>query len=441
MPSRAELRVRGEQVLRGIVIAVLAVMLWRSLGSARDDAPASVDNRGISGNALAKWSALATPPGTIHLRLDTVPSPVQREWLSALAGAGSKVTWTGTLPPLMIDARPIAAPTGGTRVFVSAPRGSSVVLSDDIGPIDTVRSPSMGASIALGAGDNHFAARTNGSTATTNRSDSVIVRRLLVIGNAGWESKFVVAALEEEGWKVDAFIRVAPGVDVTQGSAAVIDTARYSAVIALDGAAAPYAARIASFVQTGGGVVMEADAATLEGMSALRAGNVGNAVALNTNAERAESMSLATLRLDPIVTLRADAIPLEKRGAAIAVAARRVLAGRVVQTGYQDSWRWRMTGGDAGLRDHRQWWSELVSSVAYAPSVAVATTSPEGALQSNRADQAPLAGLVEALGSANPAGNAPERGATGSTWLMLLFAVLAFTLVGEIASRRMRGAA
>jgi len=432
------MRLRGEQLLRAIVIAVLAVMLWRSLGSGRDNSPASVDNRGVGSNALAKWSTLATAPRGIHLRLDSVPSPVQREWLSALAGAGSSVTWSGSLPPLMIDARPIAAPTGGTRVFVSAPRGSSVALSDDIGAIDTLRTQSMGASIALGAGDNHLSARANGSTATTSRSDSVIVRRVLVIGNAGWESKFVVAALEEEGWKVDAFIRVAPGVDVTQGSAAVIDTARYSAVIALDSAAAPYAARIASFVRSGGGAVMEADAAALESMSALRAGNVGNAVASSNNP--AESVNLATLRLNPIVSLRDDAIPLEKRGAAVAVAARRVLAGRVVQTGYQDSWRWRMTGGDAGLRDHRQWWSGLVSSVAYAPSVPV-STSAETTIQSRQADQAPLAALVQALGPAVNATNAHERGTAGSIWPMLFFAVLAFALVAEIASRRMRGEA
>jgi hypothetical protein len=100
-----------------------------------------------------------------------------------------------------------------------------------------------------------------------------------------------------------------------------------------------------------------------------------------------------------------------------------------------------MTGGDAGLRDHRQWWSGLVSSVAFAPSVSAATTSTDNAIHSNGADQAPLAGLVEALGSATPAANAHERGATPSTWLMLLFAVLTFSLVAEVASRRMRGAA
>src|SRR6185503_15174723 len=115
------------------------------------------------------------------------------------------------------------------------------------------------------------------ATASTIPRDSVMLHKVLVIGDAGWESKFVVAALEEAGWKVDAFIRVAPTVDVTQGSAAVIDTARYSAVVALDGAASPYASRIIEFARTGGGVVLAPPAASLDAMAALRAGAVGRA--------------------------------------------------------------------------------------------------------------------------------------------------------------------
>ena len=151
----------------------------------------------------------------------------------------------------MIDAQPVASPTGGTKVLVAAPNGSSVVMSDDIGVIDTLRAQSGGATVALGAVAGHLTARVKGSVASTVQRDSVVLHKVLVIGDAGWESKFVVAALEEEGWKVDAFIRVAPGVDVTQGSTAVIDTSRYSAVVALDGAASPYANRIIEFARTG----------------------------------------------------------------------------------------------------------------------------------------------------------------------------------------------
>ena len=147
---------------------------------------------------------------------------------------------------------------------------------------------------------------------------------MLVIGDAGWESKFVVAALEEEGWKVDAFIRVAPNVDVTQGSAAVIDTARYSAVVALDGAASPYASRIIEFARTGGGVVLTPQAATPDAMAPLRVGAVGRTTGDARAAQAGGSVTLTTLALAPITSLRSDAVPLERRAGTVATAARRV---------------------------------------------------------------------------------------------------------------------
>jgi hypothetical protein len=111
-------------------------------------------------------------------------------------------------------------------------------MSDEVGVIDTLPQHDAGASVTLNSMAGRLSARAKSSVASTVVRDSVVLRRILVIGEAGWESKFVVAALEEEGWKVDALIRVAPGVDVTQGSAA-IDTSRYSAVIALDAGVSP----------------------------------------------------------------------------------------------------------------------------------------------------------------------------------------------------------
>ena len=74
-----------------------------------------------------------------------------------------------------------------------------------------------------------------------------------------------------------------------------IDTARYSAVVALDSAASPYTARIAEFVRSGGGLVMEPGAALLGDMSSLRAGNVGDVLSSSTSreAEYLASMSAA----------------------------------------------------------------------------------------------------------------------------------------------------
>jgi hypothetical protein len=412
------MRVRIEQFLRGVVIAVLAVMLWQSLRGTGGSGARVIRGRGLGGNALPRWSALANPPGRIHVQLDSTPAPLERAWLGALVGAGTNVSWNGELAPVMIEARPIASPTGGTRLLVAAPSGNSIVLSDDIGPIDTVRPQSTGASIDLGSVSDRVTASAKGSLASTLRRDSLVLKKVLAIGTASWESKFMVAALEEDGWKVDAFIRVAPGVDVTQGPAAAIDTSRYSVVIALDSAASPYASRINEYVRNGGGLVLGPGAAALGAMAGLRAGNVADS---------------------SIAALRGDAIPLQKRSSAVTVAARRVGAGRIVQLGYADTWRWRMTGGDDGVRDHRKWWTGLVGSVASAGvltrEVAIKPTHRSG----TSGDEAPFAGLVAAIGTSSPSIGSASFGKSAD-WRVLLFAVLAVALLAEIALRRARGA-
>jgi hypothetical protein len=426
------MRVRLEHVLRGVVIAVLAVMLWQSLHEQTDSGRQPVSARGV-GNALVKWSALAKAPSGVHVQLDGMPSQLEREWLGALAGAGSSVTWSGDLAPVMVDAQPVASPAGGSEVIVAAPNGSSIVFGDEIGVIDTVHAQSGGAALALMSVVGRVTACVKGSLASTVQRDSVVLHKVLVIGNAEWESKFVVAALEEEGWKVDAFIRVAPGVDVTQGSAAPIDTSRYSAVVALDGAASPYANRIIEFARTGGGVVLGPQAASLDAMALLRAGVVGRSTSEARAVQSGGSVTLATLALSPIILLRSDAIPLERRAGSVAIAAKRIGAGRSLQLGYEDTWRWRMGGGDGAVRDHRIWWTGLVSSVAYAPRVPRAATSTP-------TDEAPMVGLVAAIGPATSMAAMSNLAGSPSDWAAWLFVLLTLALVGEVASRRLRGA-
>jgi hypothetical protein len=437
------MRFRVEQVLRGIVIVILAVMFWESLHEQTDSGGRSVSARGIGRAALADWSLFSKAPSTIHVQLDSVPSKLERAWMGALAGAGSSLTWGGDLPAVMIDAQPVASPARGTRVLIAAPGGSSVVLSDDVGVIDTLRAQGSGASVTLNSVAHRLTARTKNSVASTLTRDSVVLHRILVIGEAGWESKFVVAALEEEGWKVDALIRVAPGADVTQGSAA-IDTSRYSAVVALDAGASPYANRITEFARNGGGVILGPGAASLDAMAPLRAGAVGRSMSQSRAIHSGGSVSLATLALAPIASLRSDAVPLERRGGVVAIAARRVGAGRALQLGYEDTWRWRMGGGEQAVRDHRVWWTGLVSSVVYGPRPSPATTaSPSSPAQSGvpRAggNQAPLADLVANIGPSVTIG-LTSSSRSGGTPILWLFMALAAALLGEVASRRMRGA-
>jgi hypothetical protein len=418
--------------LRAIVIVTLAGLLWQSLHEQPSAGSPDVTAKGM-GVALPKWSALSRAPGRIHVQLDSVPSPLERAWLHALAGAGSSVTWSGDLPPLMIGAQPVASPVGGVRASVTAPSGSAVVMGDEVGVVDTLRAENAGAAVTLGSVAGLLTARVKGSVASTVERDSVLLHKVLVIGEAGWESKFVVAALEEDGWKVDAFIRVAPGVDVTQGSPAVIDTSRYSAVVALDGAASPYANRIIEFARSGGGVVLSPQAASLDAMAPLRAGAVGRATSEARSIQASGGVNRTTLALAPIMLLRGDAVPLEKRGATVAIAARRIGAGRALQTGYADTWRWRMAGTEGTERDHRAWWTGLVSSVAYAvrqPRTVAATT----------ADDAPAASLVAAIGPGAPAGAMANTVRNPAHWTAWLFLLLCLGLIGEVASRRLRGA-
>ena len=285
MPSRADLAVAIERGLRAVLIAALAVLLWQSLHKQPSADDRDVRSRTLSG-MLTSWTRAATAPERIHAQLDSVPGPLERDWLRALAAAGSKVTWSGDLTPLMIAAQPIASPAGGLRVSIAAPAGSVLELRDEVGVIDTVGSKSSGASLVTSSAARELTARADHSSATATPRDSLSLHKVLVIADAGWESKFVIAALEEDGWKVDAFVRVAPGVDVTQGSIAVIDTSRYSAVVALDNAVAPYAARINEFVRSGGGIVMAPAAAGVDAFAPLRSGVIGRLDAGAADSER-----------------------------------------------------------------------------------------------------------------------------------------------------------
>ena len=147
-----------------------------------------------------------------------------------------------------------------------------VELSDTLGPLDSVRAAGTGARIYVPKVRRMVDARIGSVVARAPALDSVKLRRLLLIGRAGWEVKFTLAALEERGWVVDAHIAVSPKSDVLQGKILAIDTAQYSAVIALDSTAGRYSDRIAAFVKQGGGLIMWSPAARARGLAALAPG-------------------------------------------------------------------------------------------------------------------------------------------------------------------------
>lgn len=416
-------------MLRAVSLVLIAWMLWLSLDRSVRSTSVSSGSVGLN-ESLRAWSVAGDPPDQIRLALASVPSPRERDWIAALAGAGSNVSWTGDLPAVAVSAQPVAAPRGGITVLSAGPEGSSIVLADGLGPLDTTEARAGGASFTISAATEFLSASTGGTIAFAPVPESPGIRRLLVLGRAGWESKFIVTALEEDGWSVDASIYVAPGVNVTQGTVSPIDTARYSAVIAVDASAASRVTPIVQFVSRGGGLVILGGAATIAGFEQLRAGTAGRVIA-PALAGDAEVTTLGSIPVVPVASMRADAVALDVRRGVTVSAARRHVAGRVLQLGYVDTWRWRLSGGDDSKDDHRAWLTRAVASVVRAIPAAVAAA--------DTADKAPLAGLVGALGPSGEVQGPGLASSAASVPLWWIFGMLSVTLLGEWASRRFRG--
>lgn len=426
----------AEWLARALVLVVLAVLLARALRPApRRQDLASASSANLEA-ALVRWSTVESP-ASARVALDSLPSAAQRDWLGAIARSGTRVTWDATtVAALAVAATPLADPRGGSDVAAAVPRGALVRLRDGAGALDsaTARARYMSWSVPTLAGEAEVLAA--GASAAAPVRDSLLLRRLLVLASAGWESRFVVNALEERGWRVDALLRVAPTVNVVQGSPTAPDTARYAAVILLDSAFAEIARPIASYVRAGGGLVLAGSAPAAARLAQLRAGAPG-ALASADESQVADGDSsgftpLATRYIAP----RGDAVTLARDTRGVLVAARRVGRGRVLQVGYDDTWRWRMMGAREPVERHRAWWARAVRSVAYAPALARDPRSSAGLT-----DAAPYASLVGRLGAPTPQNRvqtAPRKGDESRS--ALLFAILSAALLAEVASRRLRGA-
>ncbi len=417
-----------ERVARGTALLMLLVLVFEAFRDRAVPVHAVVRSPDLPG-ALTRWSTSTAPAG-VHVRAEGAFAPFARDWLSALPGAGTGVTWEGAGPaPIALAAEPVADPEGGTSAWIAAPAGASVTVEDEAGRLDSIRSGNGGARVLVRSGPTELLARSGATVARSAVSDSLVLGRLLLLGRAGWESKFVAAALEERGWKLDARLRLSPRGDVRQGAATTIDTTRYSAVLVLDSVGTAEALRIAAFVRAGGGVILSGAALRTPGLAVLAAGSPGRPVPGREPFDSSSTEPRRGLELNP-VTPRPDAVVLERRGNLVAIAARRIERGRAVTSGYLDTWRWRMGGGEAALREHRDWWAGLVAGVARTGRIA---RSAEGF-----PDEAPLATLITRLG---PAGSAPASSdAAPPISRGFLFALLMAALLAEWTSRRLRGA-
>lgn len=398
MRSRVSVRRVGEWLLRVLSLAILIVFLTRAW-TARVDQRAESAAQATLDQSLVRWSL--SSPARIHVSLDSVLPPTQRDWLAAIGRGGSTVTWDA--PKVLATGASVfrvADPAGVSELSISAPNASVIWIRQPDGATDSISAGPAGARVNLPGGGTGLSVTVGTTTANIAAPDSVVLRKLLVEGTASWETKFTIAALAERGWKIDALTHVAPGIDMREGDPAAPDTARYAAIIAIDSTASLIARGAASYVREGGGLLTLHDAATV--------GPRGQ---------------------DPVV--------LERRREGD-VRAFRIGSGRVIRIGYADLWRQRMHGDDSvsdPVAAHRAWLARAVASVAYAPRNASSVALRNDSI----ADPAPLADMVDRLGPRSTVG-APDIPFRTQVPSSVLFGVLIAAFLLELASRRLRGA-
>lgn len=425
------------------VVAALAViaMTWIAVRML-SERPAAMAAGTEVPNAVARWSTSESPQRA-HVAFTEVPAPQLRDWIGALRGADTAITWEGeSLAPSGLVVEPVPDPKHPARIWVAAAPGTTIVIRDNLGTLASVRSATAGSGgVAVTAPrvEGTVRARVGNSEAIAEISDTLTIKPVLILGAAGWEGKFVMASLEEYGWKVDGRFRLSAKEFVIQGSSSPkIDTEHYSAVIALDATASRYARAIEQYVRAGGGLIAIGEAAALPVFASLlgaRAGEPSDEKEFTQASATVRAAPRSALSLTPLSNLKDDAVPLERGpGDAVAAVARRVGDGRVLQVGYRDTWRWRMAGTDENpVTAYRNWWSAMVSSVAHA------TGTPRPV--SDVVEPTPLATLISTLG---PATSAQTDGALSGLldprMLKWLFALALGALLLEWASRRLRGA-
>ena len=437
------------------VLALLAALLWvLALLYIRPDV--RVSDTQLSA-ALRQWSTEFSPR-RVQVSLEATPSVTERAWLAAVRRAGTAMHWTGEPAPTGLAIDPVADPKRPVRIWIAAPDTEAALLGDALGGLvdlepvvqQTEQTPSSASVV-----ESHHSAgrvvtapalsgaaqlRTSQSTARALPRDELELLPVLLLGEAGWDSKFALAALEEQGWAVDARLTLAPMRTVVQGPAQpLIDTEHYAAVIVFDHTAAPYASVLAEYVDSGGGLLVLPEATKVEALAPLlpaqQRGELIPAQSFDDEYEAAPPEPRTLLALWPLEALRTDTVVLERREQIPAVATRRVGEGRVMQVGYVDSWRWRLAAREEqALDDHRRWWSQLISLIAYAPR----TPRVLGLEERLALDPAPRAALQAELGK-------PER--VLPSWrerlrtlkpLPLLFWLAGLCLLAEWASRRWR---
>ena len=380
-------------ILRVLVLAILAAALlhpavWRdSPGAAR---PFRIGDR--TGPDQIARAALAADPSPLLVR-ESVRPPSTAE-LDALAAASERAPLLAALPE---DAPTVAAdapvnPRAGRAAAIpfrvrATPRAQVVVrLADAAGALDSVRLRTDHGGRAAGAfrvrparpGWREWIVEAADRRAAVGAwvDTAGAPRVLLRAGLPGWESRFIVRALEESGARVDVRFDLGRGMAVGQGGGDAITAARLAAsdaVLVLDGAplSAGETVLLASYATRGGGVLLAGDRAGAGAFGTVR----GGSTAAPVDASAIRWTAPAELAPLPADRIRLTAALFSSTGAATVLAAsspqggllamRPLGRGRVAALAITDSWRWRMEGGR--VDEHREFWRGLVDWLASAP--------------------------------------------------------------------------
>jgi len=362
--------------------------------------------------ALVIWPPAARVPEVVR-SYTQAPSPVERDSLAALKANGVAVRWRGTIAPVAVEVDGDVV-RGTAGLAVAAPEGARVRVSDPLGVLDSGLARALRVHGAL----EHLTIDVDGERLAA-RLPLPGRKSIVVLGPAGWETRFLLQALEAHGVPTASRIRVGPRDVVSQGVPLPLDTARHSVVVLLGPVEPGVAGQVRGFVRAGSGLVLGAGD---WGLGDLAPGRFGRAV------RPLSSISLPASRADlvarPIADLRPGTARLDD-GPNVRVAAWVVGAGRVVQLGDEGTWRLAMAS-EGGQAEHaRLWLSAIATAMPRVPTRPIPTD-----------EVAPRAETVAAFGEST---NETASGLRDIDWTVVLGAWLLGVLVGEWAVRRVAG--
>lgn len=426
MRSRAELALSIAAAL-AVVVLIAAILRPGALPSSASAGAADV-------RALRDWTVHPRAESMVVTLGDRV-DPITREWLGALRASGTGIQWSGGPVAEAAEIQREGAPGGAVVARIAAAPNTPVVLRDALGILDSAvvsaASVASAASAASAASVAEFRLQGSGDSIEIVAGSGVLrgrpglrgARSVVVLGDAGWEARFIIAALESRGWRAEPRLRVGPGRWVVQGRPLPLDTTRHDAVIVLGRLDPSTNGAVRRFVSSGGGLVLSGGTFGLEDIAP---GRIGQAVRPVAGLGVPESRAQLEYRV--LGRLERDASILAPAASGARVAARREGAGRVLQLGDVDTWRLSMAS-DAGRAEHGALWNR-----------AVAFVSPRDPARPDAIDDlAPRAATVALLGP--PASGPARSGRSSIPWTTVAGIILLVSLVLEWASRRLRGEA